>query len=397
MKRKPRILFILSNWLGNSFYSKRIYEAVKNLQYINKEFIFIEVEDYNRFSIPGVIRKSGALTIAWITNKKFSKKFKKFPFDGLFCCTWEPILGLWRYCKNVPKAVVTDVPPLNFAKLNANHLSKRNEWNAKNICKHFFKIHIMHQIYKNVLKNVDYFYPWSKWCADCLKDDYRIRPEKIEILPCPIDTSHWCPTKNGINKYKPTILFVGDFERKNGQFLVNIYRKYLRESCFLKIISMNDMSSRTFPDSVHLINTWLSQKELLEAFQNSDLFVMPSTREAFSIAIRQAISVGLPVITTDILSGVREIVKNGVNGYRLPYGDEKLWAEKIKNLIDDKYLRKKMAQNARKLALEKFSIDAFNFKMKEAVRKISNIQSEYSYKIIETIKDTQLFVEGVKQ
>ncbi|MBN2119585.1 MAG: glycosyltransferase family 4 protein [Candidatus Omnitrophica bacterium] len=372
--KKPRILFLLSNLIGNKIYSEKIYDIASSLDSIDKDFLFIEPRDYQEIPMPKIIRASGSLMIAWITKKKFLKKYKNFPFDGVISSTWEPLMGLWKWCKNKPKVVVTDVSPMDFIKLHANHFSARGEWGVRNTYKHFIKLNLMHYIYKKILKKVDYFYAWSQWCAEGLGKYYNINPSQIEVLPCPIDTLKWQPNGKKTDNLLPTILFVGDFHRKNGKFLVDVCTKYLKGMCRLKIITGNDMSKTKLPTDVQLINGWLGKDDVLREFQDSDLFAMPSTREAFSIAIRQAASVGLPVLATDIYSGVRDIVRDGINGYRLPFGKEEVWAEKIKSLLENKNLREEMGKNSRKLALEQMGIEAFNLKIKEAVAKISNLE-----------------------
>ena len=61
---------------------------------------------------------------------------------------------------------------------------------------------------------------------------------------------------------------------------------------------------------VHMLGNRTDTPQLLAA---SDVFVLPSKSEGFSIALLEACAAGLPSIATDV-GGNREIVENGVNG-----------------------------------------------------------------------------------
>ena len=61
--------------------------------------------------------------------------------------------------------------------------------------------------------------------------------------------------------------------------------------------------------------------ELADVLTSHDVLVIPSVaRESFSIAAREALAAGLPVITSDCL-GPEEVVRDGENGLVVPTGD----------------------------------------------------------------------------
>ena len=61
---------------------------------------------------------------------------------------------------------------------------------------------------------------------------------------------------------------------------------------------------------------WILRKDTLTAYQNCDIFVMPSHLESFSIVLIEALSCGKPIIATDC-GGPRDIVKKNL-GTLLP-------------------------------------------------------------------------------
>jgi glycosyltransferase involved in cell wall biosynthesis len=93
----------------------------------------------------------------------------------------------------------------------------------------------------------------------------------------------------------------------------------------------------------------ISKKEVPEYYSASDIAVWPFRA---TIAIQEAISCGVPIVIPN-LSSMNHLVEN--NGFLFRQEDTSDMAEKIETLIKNKKLRKKMSENAKKLAEEKFS------------------------------------------
>ena len=60
-------------------------------------------------------------------------------------------------------------------------------------------------------------------------------------------------------------------------------------------------------------------ENVIEELRKSKIFCLSSDYEGMSNAMIEAICVGLPIVTTDV-SGVRELVEDGVNGFIIPRG-----------------------------------------------------------------------------
>ena len=61
-------------------------------------------------------------------------------------------------------------------------------------------------------------------------------------------------------------------------------------------------------------------EHVIEELRKSKIFCMSSDYEGMSNSMIEAICVGLPIVTTDV-SGVKELVEDGVNGFVVPCGD----------------------------------------------------------------------------
>jgi rhamnosyl/mannosyltransferase len=89
------------------------------------------------------------------------------------------------------------------------------------------------------------------------------------------------------------------------------------------------------------------------------LFVLPSINraEAFGLAQVEAMAAGLPVINTDIDSGVPQVSRDGQTGITVPPGDEFALARAIQTLLDREDLRLQFGSAARARARSEFSAD----------------------------------------
>jgi len=93
-------------------------------------------------------------------------------------------------------------------------------------------------------------------------------------------------------------------------------------------------------------------------YQNSSLFVLPSLDEGFVKACIEAMSCGLPVISTKI-SGIWDICKDGKEGFIIPERDIGSIKEKIQYFYDNQGEIKKMGKNARKTVEKYFTKGKF--------------------------------------
>ena len=104
-------------------------------------------------------------------------------------------------------------------------------------------------------------------------------------------------------------------------------------------------------NKIHFLGLQSSIEKLLAI---SDLFLLPSEKENFSLSALEAMSCGVPVIATQV-GGMAEMIDNGKDGYLFDVGDIDGMAEAGIKLLDDKDSYKKISAAAQKKAKEGFS------------------------------------------
>jgi len=94
-------------------------------------------------------------------------------------------------------------------------------------------------------------------------------------------------------------------------------------------------------------------------FAAASLFVLPSvTRaEAFGIVQLEAMAAGLPVVNTNIDSGVPEVSIDGQTGITVPPGDPEALGRAIQTLLDRKDLRKSFGEAAKARVQAEYTAD----------------------------------------
>ena len=77
------------------------------------------------------------------------------------------------------------------------------------------------------------------------------------------------------------------------------------------------------------------QRNPFKYMARSDIFVLSSLTEGFPWVILEAMTCGIPVVSTRCPSGPDEIITDGVNGLLVPVDDEKALSEAILRLLND--------------------------------------------------------------
>lgn len=103
---------------------------------------------------------------------------------------------------------------------------------------------------------------------------------------------------------------------------------------------------------------WLGYRtDIVKLLHDCNIVAFPSYyREGVPKFLLEAAATGRPIITCNSI-GCKDVVDEGINGYKIPVKDSVALAEKLSRLIDDKQLRKMMGKASRKKAESEFAIE----------------------------------------
>ena len=194
-----------------------------------------------------------------------------------------------------------------------------------------------------------------------------LNEEKIRVIPLGIDTEKFKPAKNPHkeeNHYE--ILFTGYLYKIKGvEHLIKaikiVLEKEKKKNIRLRIVGegpekphLEKLAEALKIKNKVIFEGFIPYTKIHKYYQKCDIFCFPTLGEPFGKAIVEAMACAKPVIASNI-GGPKEIIDNGVNGLLVPPANPEKIAEKIINLLEDKHLRKKIGENARKKAIEKYS------------------------------------------
>ena len=149
--------------------------------------------------------------------------------------------------------------------------------------------------------------------------------------------------KLNLKENKKYILFVGTQSWIKGlDIAINTIRLLKREDIVLNVIGLKRPKNFKEPN-INFLGL-LEKEKIINYYQVSDLFIMPSRYEGFSIVVLEAMACGLPVILANNI-GSSEIIKNNINGISIN-NTSKNFSSQIKKILADVKLKNKIIENS---------------------------------------------------
>jgi len=165
---------------------------------------------------------------------------------------------------------------------------------------------------------------------------------------------------------------VGRVKQRKGQLELLAAVAMLRETLpSVKLVLAGNTSSGSsdYQDQVdryildHDLGDWvltipdLSHEMVPCLYAATDVAVQPSYAEGLGLATVEAMSCGVPVVTTWV-SGLREVVQPEVNGIAVPPKDTRSLADAILRLARSRRLRETLTQSALRTVLENYTLES---------------------------------------
>jgi glycosyltransferase involved in cell wall biosynthesis len=206
-----------------------------------------------------------------------------------------------------------------------------------------------------------------------LLEYYKVPEKKIRVIHNGVDVNKFKPAKDK-RKIKEELGFKGD-----DLAIVSVGRLYARKGLFTLIESMPAVVKRfknakfiisgkgqsdemrklvNYADRIGvkgsiIFTGYYPDKKLPKLYQAADVFAFSTFYEHHPFAVLEALSTGLPVVTTRV-GGIPETIESGKNGFLVEPFNPKQFADRILYLLEHPAEASEMGSLARKTILERF-------------------------------------------
>ena len=195
----------------------------------------------------------------------------------------------------------------------------------------------------------------------------KTKNNNIKILFNPVNTSSFSLHSNKTKKSKETnnVIFMGKLCKQKGIYdLLQAIPLILKKEPSAIFILCGDgeidnyrriCEKKGIADRVRFLG-WISGQNKINKICNADVFVLPSYIEGLPNAIIEAMSAGLPIVSTRV-GGIPDIIQDGINGFLIQPGDVQAIGDRIVKLLQDRSLKQKMGERNAMEAKNKFDVN----------------------------------------
>lgn len=197
-----------------------------------------------------------------------------------------------------------------------------------------------------------------------------VNHNKIFVNPLGVDISKFKPSNEYKEERKKTFIFVGSASLSKGvYYLLEAWKQLNLKDSKLIIcgkkepedwIVLSQYKNLLGVEFVGVVNP-------LDYYCKGIAFIFPSLTEGFPRVVSEALSSGIPVITTPPGS---EMIREGENGFVIPIRDIESLKEKILFFYNNPHKAIEMGKKARKIA-EEYTWDKYRERLINIIKKIS--------------------------
>ncbi len=225
-------------------------------------------------------------------------------------------------------------------------------------------VRVLYRVYAGSLKNYDAVIVFSEGQRNMLIE-YGVAPSCVRVIPNGVDVVTFSP---GPSDYKQAInasvliAYLGRLDpEKNVPDLLTAFQTLELPDDHKLVIVGNGMDlarlrRRAAGDHNVILRGYVGDRnEYMRILRATDIFVLPSSIEALSLAMLEAMAAGIAVIATDVGADAEALRGAGI-AIDLPALETQLPLA-LRLLIDYPDFRLELAQRARRRAVEDYSLE----------------------------------------
>ncbi len=209
----------------------------------------------------------------------------------------------------------------------------------------------------------------SPWAARSAIEDYGTNPQKIHTIFFGANLDH-IPPKAQVLAKKPLeqcrLLFMGvGWERKGGYIAYETLLKLEERGIQTELIVCGSTPPSDIAHERLTVIPYLDKnderqaREIEKLYTMSDFLILPTRVDCAPNVFKEANAFGLPIITADT-GGVADLVRDGENGYVLPFEARgEAYARVIAELYRDEPRYQQMVQSSRAAYDERLNWDTW--------------------------------------
>ena len=203
--------------------------------------------------------------------------------------------------------------------------------------------------------------------------EYGMAEERIFLMPMMVNNQKFSTTRP-----KPdspfTFLYVGRIiPHKNVQTLIESFQKAFsdRSDVLLRIVgrgeSLASLQSR-YSDVPNIrFEGAKFGRDLVETYHTSHVLVIPSLYEPWGLVVNEAMAAGLPVLASDRVGAVGDLVRDGETGFVFDPENIDELSRLMQKIRSDRTLYETLASRAEKLMIEEWNYDLYRAGLLEAL------------------------------
>jgi glycosyltransferase involved in cell wall biosynthesis len=196
---------------------------------------------------------------------------------------------------------------------------------------------------------------------------------KVAVIPNGVDAERFAPVADtddlraelGIDSSDPVVALVAALRpEKNHELYLEVGRRVVQKYPSARFLVIGDGPRRQpleeLTQEMGIARNVLflgSRNDVPDLLATCNMFVLTSHNEASPVSILEAMSVGRPVVASNVGS-IRDVIRDGCNGFLVAPGDAQRFTERVIALIEDRSVAALVGKAARQTVVDGWSVDA---------------------------------------